>query len=334
MQTFTVNEFIKLELNTGTTNIIINGNTFHKCKYLLLSIPFNDVDEWEHFESMDDIIKATTGGHDRPAEGLTPEEEFHGHCSNLQAWAENGYDYRLLDTRLSIPIIIEIMEDLLEKYNSKDPVLANQKEYYKNKFKRFLHEAIQSLDDYIKSSLKNEATYGKFEFLYDVFFGENNIIFEPGEIQGSKLLSTMYAHFLPRSLWKKFSRQRSYWERKLWKKTPVVEKEFKYFVGDKEFYFEFKAKREAQRQNIAYRRFLRQVRSSQELDRKWLLDSDPIDYLPYLYAKGKFCGGIISFTVLPAYKEAVDGKMVEREQTLIIRDDKGIYYKATENKIW
>ena len=147
----------------------------------------------------------------------------------------------------------------------------------------------------------------------------------------------MYAHFLPRSLWKKFSRQRSYWERKLWKKTPIVEKDFYYYVGDKIFYNEDEAKLYAQRENMAYRKFLRSMRVTNEVARECLIVSDPIDYLPYLYAKGKFYSSnknIISFKLLQPYKGAVDGKVFEREQVLIIRDENGIYWKAIDFEEW
>jgi len=37
--------------------------------------------------------------------GITPEQEFWGHCSNLQAWYEHGYDTRLLHSNLSFPLL-------------------------------------------------------------------------------------------------------------------------------------------------------------------------------------------------------------------------------------
>jgi hypothetical protein len=42
--------------------------------------------------------------------GITPEEEFWGHCSNLQAWAEYGYDTRLLHSNLSFPLLKRLTE--------------------------------------------------------------------------------------------------------------------------------------------------------------------------------------------------------------------------------
>lgn len=331
MQTFTVNEFIKLQLENGVTNILLNGRVFTKCKYLLISIPINETGEWENFESMDEIIKATTGGiGDKPAKGLTPEEAFQGHCSNLQAWVENGYDYRLLDTRLSIPIILKIMQGLLQKYDSKDPVLVNQKEYYKNKFKRFFYEVVKSLDDYIKNSrqtvkvyngriVPNQALYGKFDFMFKILFRTNDILFEAEEIEGSEALSKLYKYFLPKKEYKAMIRKRSYWERKLWKRTPVIEKDFYYFVGDKPFYSEYQANLYSKRENLSYRKFLRSIRDSDDQDRELLSISEPIDYLPYLYSMGKFT-------------EEKNISWYNTGKDIFIRDSNGYYWKEVGNE--
>ncbi len=42
--------------------------------------------------------------------GLTPEQEFWGHCSNLQAWTENNYDARLLHRTLAFPLLKRLSE--------------------------------------------------------------------------------------------------------------------------------------------------------------------------------------------------------------------------------
>ncbi len=42
--------------------------------------------------------------------GITKEQEFWAHCSNLQAWAENGYDTRLLHSNLSFPLLKKLTE--------------------------------------------------------------------------------------------------------------------------------------------------------------------------------------------------------------------------------
>ena len=51
---------------------------------------------------------------DRSLEGsrsqhlITPEEEFVGHCSNIQVWAENDYDTLILHRNLAFPLLLKI----------------------------------------------------------------------------------------------------------------------------------------------------------------------------------------------------------------------------------
>ncbi|MFX1257954.1 MAG: leucine-rich repeat domain-containing protein, partial [Promethearchaeota archaeon] len=41
---------------------------------------------------------------------ISPETEFWGHCSNLQAWTENEYDTRLLHSNLAFPLLKKLTE--------------------------------------------------------------------------------------------------------------------------------------------------------------------------------------------------------------------------------
>ena len=58
---------------------------------------------------------------------LSPEVEFHGHCSNLQAWAENHYDTRLLHSNLSFPLLKKLAElgDPQAKQMIKDEIFTD-----------------------------------------------------------------------------------------------------------------------------------------------------------------------------------------------------------------
>lgn len=328
MQEFTVNEFISLRLNGSETEIYLNNKKFRQCKYLLISIPVNEMERWDHYESMDEIIKATNnsrGGGEGRAESISPKEAFHGHCSNIQAWVDHGYDYRLLDTRLSIPIVKEIMTYLLAMHE-KEKAYVYPKDYWKNKFKRFFYDVVESLDDYMRNSnktykdfrgreLPNESLYGKFGFLYKVLFRAKDVFFEPEEIEGSEALREVYAYYLPQKEREIFIRKRSYWERKLFPREPVVEgEEFMYYVGDKEFYSKKKAEKYSKNKNLEYRRFLRRIRDYDAEEDKGLVVSDKVDYLPYLYAKGKFVNEA-NFSFME-----IDGE-------LYFRDSQGRYWK-------
>ncbi len=287
MQEFIVNEFISLKLaGREETDIYVNGKHFDQCKYLLISIPVKETEDFDGYDSMDDIIKATadTEG-DRTAKKLTPEEAFWGHCSNIQTWVENHYDYRILDTKLSIPIIIEIMKGLSKP---KD----------KGRFKSFFVEVVKTLDDYIINSLNNQYTYDKFTFLKGIVCRTNKRYFSDAEISGSIILTQIYDRFIEgylreREARREYNRKKGQfnrWEAKIWG------------TG---------------KENLAHRRLLRVIRNfNAELKttQEALITSDPIDYLPYLYAKGRFKqAGTISLCYL-------------RDGTLIIRDEKGNYW--------
>lgn len=42
--------------------------------------------------------------------GITSEQEFWGHCSNLQAWVENNYDTRLLHRSFAFPLLLRLSQ--------------------------------------------------------------------------------------------------------------------------------------------------------------------------------------------------------------------------------
>ena len=105
---FRVNKHINLKLEDGRTNIYVNNRKFSQCMYLLLNIPVNQVEDFEEIDSIDEAAEKL----DRSMEGrrgrsnrIAPEEEFRGHCSNIQAWAENGYDTRILHRNLAFPLL-------------------------------------------------------------------------------------------------------------------------------------------------------------------------------------------------------------------------------------
>ena len=110
MKEFKVNDYITLKLEEGGTNIYVNGELFDQCKFLLLNIPVNEVHKYDEIVSIDeaaDVLGWTEDGQENiPTEvDLSPETEFWGHCSNLQAWSENNYDTRILHRNLAFPLL-------------------------------------------------------------------------------------------------------------------------------------------------------------------------------------------------------------------------------------
>jgi len=108
MQEFKVNEFITVKLENKKSNIYVKGELFEQCKFLLLNIPTQDIDLYDEIESLDEIAEKLGWTENRQLGvdyELTPETEFFGHCSNLQAWAENNYDTCLVHRNLAFPLL-------------------------------------------------------------------------------------------------------------------------------------------------------------------------------------------------------------------------------------
>ena len=113
MQEFKVNDYITLRLESKKTNIYVKGELFEQCKFLLLNIPTQDVDFYDEIESIDEIAEKLGWTEERQLGvdyDITPETEFFGHCSNLQAWVENNYDTRLVHRNLPFPLLKKLTE--------------------------------------------------------------------------------------------------------------------------------------------------------------------------------------------------------------------------------
>ena len=124
---FKINDYIKLKLEGDRTNIYVKNRIFTQCMYLLLNIPVDKVRKYDDIDSIDEVAEIL----DRSMEGggrgmyhIDPEEEFMGHCSNMQAWAENDYDTRILHRNLAFPLLKRLSDvgDPLAKNRIKEEV--------------------------------------------------------------------------------------------------------------------------------------------------------------------------------------------------------------------
>ena len=113
---FKINDYLTLKLEHSRTNIYVKGRLFNQCKYLLLDIPTSRVREYDNIGSIDEaadqLDRSLEGNHSSYSyfRKITPETEFWGHCSNMQAWAENGYDTRLLHRNLAFPLLKTLVD--------------------------------------------------------------------------------------------------------------------------------------------------------------------------------------------------------------------------------
>ena len=124
---FVINEYLKLRLEDRMTVIYVKNRPFRQCMYLLLNIDTNRIRQYDEIESIDQAAELLDGSMERVPMGqrtIAPEEEFRGHCSNLQAWAENDYDTRILHRNLAFPLLRRLTEvgDPLAKKRFKDEI--------------------------------------------------------------------------------------------------------------------------------------------------------------------------------------------------------------------
>lgn len=151
---FKVNDYITLKLEDDgheqKSVIYVAGERFRTCAYLLLVRP-NELFQ-EEIESIDDAadqLDEILHDDEIRAEdvGLSPEQEFIGHCSNLQAWHEHCYDARLLHSNLAFPLLKRLKEagdksaakkyydELLDRYfhgNEKTRIFLEEEGYFKD----------------------------------------------------------------------------------------------------------------------------------------------------------------------------------------------------------
>ncbi len=115
LKVFKVNDHITLKLFGKKTAIYVCNELFSICKRLVLNIPKKEINSYNDFDSIDEIIEhyetITTSPKSFPNQ-ITSEEEFWGHCSNIQAWVEHNYDTKVLQsTRLSFPILKKLVDN-------------------------------------------------------------------------------------------------------------------------------------------------------------------------------------------------------------------------------
>lgn len=107
---FTINQYLKLKLEGGRTNIYVNNRRFIQCMYLLLNIPVKKIEDYDEIGSIDEAAVKLDRSMERNHRKVPPETEFWGHCSNIQAWVDNKYDTRILHRNLAFPLLKALVD--------------------------------------------------------------------------------------------------------------------------------------------------------------------------------------------------------------------------------
>ncbi|MHA2394346.1 MAG: Rab family GTPase [Promethearchaeota archaeon] len=119
-----INDYLELRLVNRETYIYVNGKRFIQCIRLILNIPKENVQLYNEVDSIDEAADFYTnyvfqnrivqGPFARPLPNqeytITPEQEFWGHCSNIQAWVDHDYDTRILMSNISFPLLMELVK--------------------------------------------------------------------------------------------------------------------------------------------------------------------------------------------------------------------------------
>jgi len=129
---FKLNEFLMVRFVCEKTVIYVKGEQFKICKYLLMNVPLSEVNDFESIDQASEFYGKQLESEITPKEiGLSPEEEFKGHCSNLQVWVENNYDTCLLHKNLAFPLLKRLssvgdpvakevlVQEIVERFKSK-----------------------------------------------------------------------------------------------------------------------------------------------------------------------------------------------------------------------
>jgi len=171
---FKINKYLKLKLEGGKTNIYVKNRRFMQCMYLLLNISVDRIEDYDEIESIDEAATKLDRSMERNHNTVPPETEFWGHCSNLQAWAENGYDTRILHRNLAFPLLKRLSEvgdplarkvfseEIAIRLASKHPSVSQY--LTQNGYLKYLSpdEFESILDDINSSALKDIITELKF----------------------------------------------------------------------------------------------------------------------------------------------------------------------------
>ncbi|HEC39886.1 hypothetical protein LCGC14_0701730 [marine sediment metagenome] len=172
MKKFKINEHITLRLigiKNQETIIFVDGEEFMQCKYLLIVNP-QEREEFREITSVDEASELLRNDLERNLKpkdlGITGEEEFWGHCSNLQAWVENDYNINIIHTNLALPLLKELAKKgvLKAKAKLKEVVIEMFKKQNNRKI-LFLLEG-----DYLQF-----FNYDEFKDLYEIFSDTTNL---------------------------------------------------------------------------------------------------------------------------------------------------------------
>lgn len=113
-----INEYVTLKLFGRKTVLYVLDEIYVACQKLVLQIPVKNIESFSEYTSIDEFIEFSYEYGEQINESdfeITPEQEFWGHCSNIQAWVEHNYDSRLLTADFAFGILKKLADNGVKK---------------------------------------------------------------------------------------------------------------------------------------------------------------------------------------------------------------------------
>ncbi|MHA1337089.1 MAG: leucine-rich repeat domain-containing protein [Promethearchaeota archaeon] len=183
VRSFRISDYLEVRLVNGKTAVYVGGRLFRYCRFLVLVNPHRNSAQ-KDIKSIDDLEELAMDQFEEPLFdlsifGITPEQEFWGHCSNLQAWYEHGYDTRLLHSSLSFPLL-KALGEAGDEYAMRMFKLEIAK--------RFI-ESPDSIREYLRAAGHLKIfTESELDDIYrDVLGDEYDVILDLGGLIGRRL---------------------------------------------------------------------------------------------------------------------------------------------------
>ena len=106
---FKINDLVDLRLINNKTYIYIKNKPFIICAHLLINIPVERIHRYDEIKSIDETVELLKST-ERMQYMISPEEEFMGHSSNIQAFFENELNTDILHTNIAFPLLRKLVE--------------------------------------------------------------------------------------------------------------------------------------------------------------------------------------------------------------------------------
>ena len=105
---FKVNDLVDLRLINNRTYLFVNNERLMVCTFLFINTPEDRIQDFDEIKSIDEAAEILDPSmYKMPGYlfKISPEEEFKAHCSNIQAFFENGLNTDILHSNVAFPLL-------------------------------------------------------------------------------------------------------------------------------------------------------------------------------------------------------------------------------------